>query len=498
MPAKPSPAYIRDAVFDSGYVGRQRPALLSYVAATAGFAPPDPSAAYAYLELGCSIGATLNGLAASNPHARYIGIDFNREHIEIARSDAAAANLGNVDYIEASFEDVLEHDLPDFDYIAINGTYSWLDPNAKSAVDTIVQRHLRDGGLFYVDYMALPGKAAVSPVWYLMRALTGECADGSEARVTRGMDLLTALDEADAGYFAKNPHARDLLDHWRKAIAASPASVRQLAHNALAEHWQPYYFSQIADMFQALDLSFAGSTLLDQNDLELALPAALRRSFAPGEDAVHMELVKDVFHYRQQRHDVFVKAGAQTGAAAQDYLSQKLHLMVIGDWRGTSWEFRGPDESQVDVDDVLIEGILQAATTGASTIAQMQDRESMVGYPREQLLAAVSKLVTKPNVEVFVERPVEPVSDDAGRLRAASDYNANAVERVIRHGGNLRVAGPAFGGLYRISPAAVRGDLGLCEGGHPHARTRRRRRCGAPNARRLRHRRQAGGRVGRR
>jgi len=455
MSAKSNAGYIKDVVFESSYVARQRPAHLSYIAASAGFVPPDPSANYAYLELGCSIGATLNGLAASNPQARFVGIDFNRDHLEIARSDAEASSLDNVEYIEASFEDAVDLDLPGFDYVATNGTYSWLDSSAESAVHAILQRHLRDGGLFYVDYMSLPGKAPISPVWYLMRALTRTNEDGSEARVTRGMELLNVLDGADAGFFTKNPHAREVLNHWERNVAAHPARVRLLAHNALAENWQPYYFTQIAQTMQSLGLEFAGSTVLMQNDIELALPASMRDEFTGSQDTAHMELVKDFFHYTQQRHDVFVKAGAKDTAGALDYLSEKLHLIIVGDWRSASWGFADPEKVQIEVDSVQIEDILAAVAAGASSIAEMKGNQRTSGYTPQQMAPVVSKLLTKPNVELLADKPVKPVADGTGALRTRNDFTANAVEKVTRQGGNMRVACSNLGGCLEYPPLAA-------------------------------------------
>jgi len=316
MSDKSKSGYIKDVIFDYGYIGRQRPALLSYIAASAGYAPPAPSAEYSYLELGSTLQPTLNGMAASNARAQLVGIDFNREHIEIARSHAEASNLHNVEYIEGSFEDILQRGLPQFDYIATSGTYSWLDASAEAAVHSILQQYLRDGGLFYVDYMSLPGKAPISRIWYLMRDFTRQLQHGSEARVARGMELLEALNDSNAGFFTKNPHAREVLEHWKKAVAASPAGVRQLAHNALAENWQPYFFTQVAETLQSVGLEFAGSTVIAQNDIELALPVALRNEFGSGDNIAHLELIKDFFHYTQQRQDVFIKASTKDTAGA--------------------------------------------------------------------------------------------------------------------------------------------------------------------------------------
>ena len=48
-----APDYVTDAAFPSDYVPSQQPAMLSYVAARAGYPPPDPARPFRYVELGC-------------------------------------------------------------------------------------------------------------------------------------------------------------------------------------------------------------------------------------------------------------------------------------------------------------------------------------------------------------------------------------------------------------------------------------------------------------
>ncbi|MDX1402068.1 MAG: class I SAM-dependent methyltransferase, partial [Kiloniellales bacterium] len=226
--------YITDTIFPSGYIGYQQPALLSFVAAGNGFLPPDPARPFTYLELGCGSGVTLNPLAAANPGSSFIGVDFNERHWEIARADAKAGSLSNVSYINASFEKMGPNDLPECDYIAIHGAFSWLAPAALSAVFRILRERLKPGGLFYVDYLSAPERLPVEPLWYLLRQVTEGSHASSETRAAEGMEILRRLSGAGAGYLTQNPRAHNILKkHLERVDGKNANALSHLAHHAL-------------------------------------------------------------------------------------------------------------------------------------------------------------------------------------------------------------------------------------------------------------------------
>ena len=65
------------------------PHAIRCIAAMRGFDIPD-SHSFTYCELGCGTGHSLIVFAAANPHAQFIGIDFNEEHIAHAKQRAVS------------------------------------------------------------------------------------------------------------------------------------------------------------------------------------------------------------------------------------------------------------------------------------------------------------------------------------------------------------------------------------------------------------------------
>jgi len=95
--------YVTDAAYARNFVPHLSPTPLRLVAALAGVRPP-PEEDFDYCELGSGKGDTLALLAAASPRARFVGIDFNPEHIAFADALAAQGGLTNVRFLERDFE----------------------------------------------------------------------------------------------------------------------------------------------------------------------------------------------------------------------------------------------------------------------------------------------------------------------------------------------------------------------------------------------------------
>src|SRR4051812_31975993 len=81
------------------FSGDLSPTLLRLVAALNGFVPP-PSPSFDYCELGAGNGDTTAALAASNPEARFVGVDVNPEHVAFASGLARRGGLDNLRFLE--------------------------------------------------------------------------------------------------------------------------------------------------------------------------------------------------------------------------------------------------------------------------------------------------------------------------------------------------------------------------------------------------------------
>ena len=139
------------------------PAWLDHVALVAGVAPPARQNGFAWCDLGCGYGLTATILAATHPKGRFCGIDLLAAHIRTARRFAGECKVENVEFREADFAAAAEADLGQFDYIVCHGVYTYLDAQGRDDLLRTIDRHLKPGGLVYLSYYAMPGRAADLP-----------------------------------------------------------------------------------------------------------------------------------------------------------------------------------------------------------------------------------------------------------------------------------------------------------------------------------------------
>jgi 2-polyprenyl-3-methyl-5-hydroxy-6-metoxy-1,4-benzoquinol methylase len=107
--------YITDLAYVHDFCRVQTPPMLALAALRSGVEVPGGAGeTLSYCDLGCGQGYTANLIAAANPSAQVLGIDFNPNHIVNARALASEAGLSNVDFREASFHDLAaDPGLPD-------------------------------------------------------------------------------------------------------------------------------------------------------------------------------------------------------------------------------------------------------------------------------------------------------------------------------------------------------------------------------------------------
>src|SRR5271157_2967015 len=119
--------YVTDVPYVSGYHQETVPVWIATAATLLGFAVPDISRPFRYVDLGCGNGLTPLTIAATMPHADVWAVDFNPAHIGAGREIARRAALPNIRFEEASFEDLLQsrsEDFPMFDYVVAHGVLS--------------------------------------------------------------------------------------------------------------------------------------------------------------------------------------------------------------------------------------------------------------------------------------------------------------------------------------------------------------------------------------
>jgi SAM-dependent methyltransferase len=284
---------------------RHRLALLR-----SGLVPPDVETA---CELGFGQGVSANIHAAAMP-ARWYGTDFSPTHVAHARRLAAASSADVVLSDEAFTDFTRRPDLPDFDFIGLHGTWTWISDDDRAAIVDFVRRKLRVGGVLYVSYNTLPGWATFTP----LRALMAEHAERVGTRAQSGVDRLTgALDfidtllAANPAYARANPQVADVFKQMKAKDKA------YLAHELMTRHWVPMDFGTMAKWLEPAKVSFACSANLIEHFDAVNLTTEQRECLAKIPDVQLRESARDFMANQQFRRDYWVKGASRLTAPEQ-------------------------------------------------------------------------------------------------------------------------------------------------------------------------------------
>ena len=296
--------YVADVPYVRNFVRETAPAWLDHAALIAGFAPPAPNPGFAWCDLGCGPGTNAAIMAATHPHGSFHGIDAMSAHIDEARLLARDAHIPNVHFHALDFTAATALDFGGFDYIVSHGVYTWIDQTARQQWLGFIDHHLKPGGLLYVSYNAMPGRAADLPLQRLVRAL-GCSTPGGNTR-DRMLSALTVVDSMNA---MKAP-----------ALAASPMMQRlqenrdrfdpdYLAHEFMVPGWDPQCVTDVRAHLAQAGLKPVGSATLVENYDNFVLGRAARELLATIQDPNAREFARDFLIDQFFRRDVFVREG---------------------------------------------------------------------------------------------------------------------------------------------------------------------------------------------
>ncbi|WP_116135446.1 class I SAM-dependent methyltransferase [Trinickia diaoshuihuensis] len=317
-----SSGYLSDVTFPDRFHRELSPAWLNYASVLGGARPKALDRPFRYLDLGCGFAHSTIVNAAAFPHAEFHACDFNAAHIEAASQRAARLGVRNIAFHEASFEALLEQDLPRFDFIVLHGIYSWVDAGVRSVVRQLISERLADEGLVYVSYNCQPGWSAEAPLRKLMLEFAQAAPGAIESRTGGAIARMQTLGNANFRYFRDNPSVADALS----ALAASP--VDYLAHEYLNATWDIHYSVDVIDEMARAGLAYAGSATLADNHPALLLDRQAAEAIAALPNTRLRHLAEDFAVNRRFRRDVFVR-GVRTSRSQAEAL-QFLEDMPVG------------------------------------------------------------------------------------------------------------------------------------------------------------------------
>lgn len=315
--------YVTDLQYVPAFCGEQSPTILRLACLLNGVEVAPENGSFNYCDLGCGEGVTALVLAAAHPEAKFYGIDFNPSHIMRAREVACSAALSNIEFLERSFEDLLDEPLPEFDFISLHGVYSWISPELRQAIVRFMARRLKPGGIVYVGYNAMPGAAPGLAVQRLLHDLGVYSQGHSDQKILWAISILEKLKDARAVSFVENEVVDRVIDLKNRG------RLSYLAHEYLNEHWHPMYHADLAGELSAAKLSYAGSADLLTNFQEFLVTAEQRELISGLADRTLRETVRDLCCPLSFRQDVFIRGARPMSAARQEAMLRRIRLGLL-------------------------------------------------------------------------------------------------------------------------------------------------------------------------
>lgn len=224
--------------FDSGPIPVSHPEALATVATLYGMSPA-PVDRCRVLELGCSTGGNLIGMACSLPESSFVGIDLSPRQIAAARTAADAVGVTNIDLRAMSIADVGE-EFGTFDYVVCHGVYSWVPREIQDSVLRICGRHLSPNGVAYVSYNTYPGWHARAMVREMI-VFHDDPTRSPRERIARGREFVEFLAQ----------HASAEKSLYRAMFERELATMRTMSdshflHEELEAVNEPLWYAEFA------------------------------------------------------------------------------------------------------------------------------------------------------------------------------------------------------------------------------------------------------------
>ncbi|KQV89871.1 methyltransferase [Massilia sp. Root351] len=318
-----SAGYVADIGYTFGLYPELNPLRLKLAFLHAGLAFPEVGAA---CELGFGQGVSINVHAAASV-TEWHGTDFNPSQAAFAQDMAVASDAHAQLHDESFAQFCSRSNLPDFDFIAMHGIWSWISEENRAILVEFVQRKLKPGGVLYVSYNTQPGWAAMAPMRDLLAEhcqVMGVPGKGVLNRIDQSLDFAQRLFATEPRFLAQNP-----------AVAQRVSTLKSLdrsyvAHEYFNRDWTPMSFSATAQQLQQAKLTFACSAHYLEHIDPLNLTAEQQALLAELPDPSFRETVRDFMMNQQFRRDYWVRGPRRLSNAARDALlrQQKIVLAV--------------------------------------------------------------------------------------------------------------------------------------------------------------------------
>jgi len=437
--------YVADVPYVGAFIHELAPAWLDHVAIISGLAPPKREEGFAWCDLGCGPGVTAAMIAAMHPAGQFHGIDAMPGHIDHGRQLAAEAGVANVSFHAADFAAASDMALPKFDYIVAHGVYSWVGPDVRADMRLFIDRHLKRGGLVYLSYNAMPGRAADLPFQRLVRAIGETCVGNSTERVAAALNIVESFLELKAPAL--------VTSQMLSAIQQSKDHVSSvyLAHEYMGQHWNPPFVTEVRADMATIGLAPAGSATLLENHDTFVLGHSAREALAAIGDEDVRELARDFLIDQSFRRDIFVREDARLDEHEQRKRLLGSAFALTRPASKVEYAVRTP-AGKLAFDNAVARATIAALATGPCLLGDIAERS---GAAAADVIANAMVLSASTQIQ-----PVESMRASVAAMNAAILRRLGGAEEILYLGVPCGTAVP----INRALRSLLRGDTGEGDG----------------------------------
>ncbi|MES2127077.1 MAG: methyltransferase regulatory domain-containing protein [Pseudomonadota bacterium] len=426
--------YIADIGYTYGYYAELNPIRMRLPFLRANIIAPKVRTA-CELGFGQGLSANLHAVASTTS---WSGNDFNPAHAAHAQELAAASNTKALLSDEAFEAFCVREDLPDFDFIALHGIWSWISDTNRTVIVDFIRRKLKVGGVLYVSYNTQPGWGPMLP----LRDLLAEHAEvatasgqGITERVNNAIIFAETLFATNPNYIKHNPGVANSF----KQVAM--LDRHYLAHEYFNRDWLPMPFSRMVQWLEPAKLSFACSaTLLEHLDSINFTPeqAALIKNQP---DRNFRETVRDFCTNQRFRRDYWIRGARHLNVLEQQEAMRSERVVLVRPRAGV--EMKVPcGLGEATLQPAIYDAILEQLTDHAPhTIGALEQRVCGPDFSFLQLAEAIMVLSGA--------GALQSAQDEAAIIAAkprTDRLNAYLCNKARGNGDIIYLASPVTGG----------------------------------------------------
>ena len=431
--------YVVDTDYTYSFFEELNPAWLVFAMAQKGFAPPNHEK-FNYCELGFGQGFGTNLFAALYPQGEFWATDFNPSHACQAEFLANQVGGNNVHFFDQSFEEFLDTETPQFDFIVLHGIYSWIGRKNQEIIVEILRRKLKFGGAVYISYNTLPGWVATMPLQKLMLEYAEQSKEPTINRIDKTVTFIEKLKKLNAGFFKANPALEDQVN---QILKFRNSGSNYLVHEYFTKHWQPLYFFEVAQHLAEAKLTFATSAVVGNEFFNQRFNQEQLELMAEVNTPELRETVRDYFLNQYFRKDIFVKGARRLSAQEQTEILAKFRfILAVPNLENIDYKVEVA-RVNITLDEEVFKPLMTELDGQALTIKELLDKPII--KEKVESFASIIEVLSL-LIAVGYVRPVLPSSDnDIIRQTSIENFNQAVLDRS-RYGSQLQaLASPVVG-----------------------------------------------------